>query len=232
MIDEWRSQLPPGKTLDVPGGGLQRYLQDWDGKIPASVCTGRKVLGEQTRSCEVAALGQASLRFPCAVPNEPGDYQLKRPCCEVGWKPCAACAIFKVGGAENNQGEGVARGKPVKASSTHIEPGTDCGLDPPWTGSPIPAGPSNSAESPMAQRSSWGSAVISPRGFGLGNSSAPKPTLSRSLWMAPPQQRIPRPTAHGRGGDQIRAPTSARWVTGTNRPPRFAIRSREMRVFP
>ena len=40
-------------------------------------------------------------------------------------KPVRSLRDFRVGAAGNNQEDGIARGKPVKASSTYVEPGND-----------------------------------------------------------------------------------------------------------
>jgi hypothetical protein len=234
MIDEWRSQLPAGKTLDMPVVVSNDLYQDWDGKIRLRVLRGRKVLGEQTRSCEVAALGQTSLRFPCAVPNEPGDYQLEAALLRGGMKPVRSLRDFKVGGAENNQGEGVARGKPVKASSTHIEPGTDYR-------------PENAVDGLPDTR--WSSEFNDPQWLAV-DLGAPL-RISRVVldWEAACAQAYALQvsldgttwtdvytTTNGAGGtEEIKfAPTSARWVRfyGMKRATPFGYSLWEMRVFP
>ena len=59
------------------------------------------------------------------MPNEPGDYQLEAALCGGARSRCAACAISEWSVAGNTQEDGIARGKPVKASSTYVEPGND-----------------------------------------------------------------------------------------------------------
>jgi hypothetical protein len=234
MIDEWRSQLPAGKTLDVPVIVSNDLYQDWDGKVRLCVLRGRKVLGEQTRSCKVAALGQASLRFPCAVPNEPGDYQLEAALLRGGTKPVRSLHDFKVGAAENNQEEGIARGKPVKASSTYVEPGTDYR-------------PENGVDGFPDTR--WSSEFSDPQWLAV-DLGAPL-RISRVVldWEAACAQAYAiqvsldgttwtdvYTTSNGGGGtEEIKfAPTSARWVRfyGTKRATPFGYSLWEMRVFP
>ena len=125
MIDEWRSQLPAGKEADVPVVVSNDLYQDWKGKVRFRLLRGGKVLGEQTQPCAVAALGQTRLSFSCAVPSESGDYQLEAALVRSGAKAVRSLRDFKVGAAGNDQQDGIARGKPVKASSTYVEPGSD-----------------------------------------------------------------------------------------------------------
>jgi hypothetical protein len=234
MIDEWRSQLSAGKQLDVPVIVSNDLYQDWDGKVRLRVLRGRKVLGEQTRSCEVAALGQANLRFPCAVPNEPGDYQLEAALLRGGAKPVRSLRDFKVGAAENNQDEGIARGKPVKASSIYVEPGTDYR-------------PENAVDGFPDTR--WSSEFSDPQWLAV-DLGAPL-RISRVVldWEAACAQAYAiqvsldgttwtdvYTTTNGAGGtEDIKfAPTSARWVRfyGTKRATPFGYSLWEMRVFP
>ena len=44
MIDEWRSQLPAGKELDVPVVVINDLYQDWKGKVRFRILRGGKVL--------------------------------------------------------------------------------------------------------------------------------------------------------------------------------------------
>ncbi|MCX6917056.1 MAG: hypothetical protein NT167_29135, partial [Verrucomicrobia bacterium] len=113
MIDEWRSQLPVGKELDVPVVVINDRYEDWRGKVRFRILRGRKVLSEQTRACVVAAFGKTSLSFPLAVPNQPGDYQLGAALVGGGGKTVRSRRDFKAGMGGDNQEDGIARGKPV-----------------------------------------------------------------------------------------------------------------------
>ena len=73
---------------------INDLYQDWKGKVRFRILRGGKPLTEQTRPCEVAALGQTKLSFACAVPTEPGDYQLEAALLQRQARSrCAACAI-------------------------------------------------------------------------------------------------------------------------------------------
>ncbi|MGD0261018.1 MAG: hypothetical protein ABSD29_14480 [Verrucomicrobiota bacterium] len=103
MIDEWRAQLPAGKELNVPVVVINDLYREWNGKVRFRILRGGKPLMEQSRPCEVAALGQTNLSFSCAVPIEPGDYQLEAALLRGGAKPVHSLRDFRVGAAENNQ---------------------------------------------------------------------------------------------------------------------------------
>jgi hypothetical protein len=125
MIDEWRAQLPEGKELDVPVVVINDHYQDWNGRVRFRILRGGKRLTEQTRPCKVAALGQAKLTFACTIPSEAGEYQLEAALLRGGANPVRSLRDFKVGLSGYGREEGIAQGKPVKASSTYVEPGSD-----------------------------------------------------------------------------------------------------------
>ena len=125
MIDEWRAYLPAGADQTVPVVVINDLYQDWKGKVRFRLLRGSKVLGEETRPCEVAALGQTKLSFPCRIPAEPGDYQLEAMLRGGGSDPVRSLRDFRVSTGGGIEEDGIARGKPVKASSVYLEDGTD-----------------------------------------------------------------------------------------------------------
>ena len=125
MIDEWRAELPAGEPLEVPVVVINDLYQGWKGEVRLRILRDRKVLAEQRRACEVAALGQLRVSFSCAVPTEPGDYQLEAALLRGSAKPVCSLRDFRAGAAGGNSDDGLGRGKAVKASSTYIEPGSD-----------------------------------------------------------------------------------------------------------
>ena len=234
MIDEWRSQLPAGKELDVPVVVSNDLYQDWHGKVRFRVLRGQKVLGEQARACEVVALGQTRLSFSCAIPTEPGDYQLEAALVRVGAKPVRSLRDFKVGAAGSTPEDGIARGKPVKASSTYVEPGNDYR-------------PENAVDGLSDTR--WSSEFSDPQWLVIdlgapfrisrvvldwevayAQSYVIQVSLDGSTWTDV------YTTDGGKGGtEDIKfAPTSARWVRfyGTKRATPFGYSLWEMKVFP
>ena len=77
MIDEWREELPAGQELDVLVVVSNDLYERWQGKVRFCILRGGRRMAQQMQPCEVAALGQAKLSFHCALPTEPGDYQLE-----------------------------------------------------------------------------------------------------------------------------------------------------------
>ena len=234
MIDEWRAQLPASKELNVPVIVINDLYQDWKGKVQFRILHGGKPLMEQSRPCEVAGLGQTKLSFSCAIPNAPGDYQLEATLLGGGKKPVRSLRDFSVRAAGKNQEDGIARGKPVKASSTYVEQGNDYR-------------PENAVDGLTDTR--WSSEFSDPQWLAVdlgaptrfsrvvldweeasALSYAIQVSLDDSAWTDV------YVTTNGKGGtEEIKfAPTSARWVRcyGTKRATPFGYSLWEMRVFP
>ncbi len=234
MIDEWRSQLPAGKELEVPVVVINDLYQDCKGKVRFRMLRGRKVVGEQFRPCEVAALGQTRLSFSCAVPTEPGDYQLEATLLRGGAKPVRSLRDFRVGAAGNNQEEGIARGKPVQASSTYVEPGNDYRPENAVDGFPDTRWSSEFSD-PQWLAIDLGapvqiSRVVLDWETACGQSYAIQVSLDGAAWT----DVYSTTTGKGETEDIKFAPTSARWVRfyGTKRATSFGYSLWEMRVFP
>jgi hypothetical protein len=234
MIDEWRSQLPAGQDLDVPVIVSNDLYQDWKGKVRFRLLRGGKRIMEQVRPCEVAALGQTRLSFACAVPTEPGNYQLEAALLRGGAKPVGSLRDFKVGSSDPLAENGIARGKPVRASSTYIEPGNDYR-------------PENAVDGLSDTR--WSSEFSDPQWLAI-DLGAPT-QISRVIldWEVACARSYSiqassdgntwtdvYTTTSGKGdSEDIRfAPTTARWVRfyGTQRGTPFGYSLWEMRVFP
>jgi hypothetical protein len=234
MIDEWRAQLPPGKELDVPVVVINDLYQDWKGEVRFRLLRGCKRIGEQTCKCTVAALGQTRLSFICTVPTEPGDYQIEATLLQGGVKPVRSLRDFKVGSAGYGQAEGIAQGKPVKASSTYVEPGTDYR-------------PENAVDGLPDTR--WSSEFSDPQWLAIDLGAPTR--ISRVVldWEAACARSYAiqvssdgtawkdvYTTTSGRGDTEDVAflPVTARWVRfyGTKRATRFGYSLWEMRVFP
>ncbi len=234
MIDEWRSQLPAGKDLEVPVVVINDLYQDWKGKVRFRLLRGGGRVTEQARPCEVAALGQGRVSFSCAVPNEPGDYQLEATLLGGDAKEVRSLRDFRVGGAGDAQEDGIARGKPVKASSTYSEEGNDYR-------------PENAVDGFPDTR--WSSEFSDPQWLAIDLGAATR--ISRVVldWEAAAGRGYAvqvspdgntwtdvYTTTKGKGDtEDIKfAPTSARWVRlyGTKRTTQFGYSLWEMRVFP
>ncbi len=234
MIDQWRSQLPGGEGLEVPVVVINDLYRDWNGKVRFRVLRGRKVLSEQTQPCVVAALGQMRLNFAYAVPSQPGDYQLEAALVHGHGKAVRSLRDFRVGADVDNREDEIARGKPVKASSTYIEPGNDYR-------------PENAVDGLSDTR--WSSEFSDPQWLAIDLGSPTK--ISRVVldWEAAHAQSYvvqvsldgsnwtdAYATSNGRGEtEDIKfAPTVARWVRlyGTKRATPFGYSLWEMRVYP
>jgi len=234
MIDEWRAQLPAGKELEVPVVVINDLDRDWKGKVRFRILRGRKVVAEQAQPCEVAALGQTRLTFACTVPTEPGDYQLEAALLRGNAKPVQSLRDFRVGAAENEQDAGIARGKPVKASSTCDEPGNDYR-------------PENAVDGLLDTR--WSSEFSDPQWLAIDLGTPTQisrvildwePAYARSyaIQVSPDGARWTDvyTTTNGKGdSEDIKfEPTTARWVRfyGTKRATPFGYSLWEMRVLP
>jgi beta-galactosidase len=234
MIDEWRSQLPAGKALEVPVIVSNDLYEDWHGKVRFRILRGEKAVQGATCPCGVAAMGQTGLRFKCSVPSEPGEYQFEATLLQRGSKPVRSLRDFKVGAADGNQEEGVARGKLVKASSTFVEPGNDYR-------------PENAVDGFTDTR--WSSEFSDPQWLAI-DLGAPM-SVSRVVldWEAACAQTyaiqvsldgttwtdVYTTTNCQCGTEEIKfTPTSARWVRfyGTKRATPFGYSLWEMRVYP
>jgi hypothetical protein len=234
MIDEWRSQLPAGQELYVPVVVINDLYRGWDGEVRFRILRGGKPVMEQCRPCEVAALGQTRLSFACGVPTEPGDYQLEAALLHGGAKPVRSLRGFRVGAAENNQEAGIARGKPVKASSTYVEPGNDYRPENAVDGFPDTRWSSEFSDPQWLAVDLGGltriSRVVLDWETACGQSYAIQVSLDGSTWTDV------YTTTSGKGGtEEIKfAPALARWVRfyGTKRATPFGYSLWEMRVFP
>jgi hypothetical protein len=234
MIDEWRSQLPPGKEVDVPVVVINDLYQDWKGKVRFRVLRDEKPLTEETRPCEVAALGQTRLSFSCAVPTGPGDYQLEATLLRRGAKPVRSLRDFRVGATGNEQEDGIARCKPVQASSTYVEPGNDYRPENAVDGFPDTRWSSEFSD-PQWLAIDLGapvriSRVVLDWETAYAQSYAIQVSLDGAAWT----DVYTTSTGKGETEDIRFAPTAARWVRfyGTKRATRFGYSLWEMRVFP
>jgi beta-galactosidase len=234
MIDEWRSQLRPGQELNVPVIVINDLYQSWKGKVRFRLLRNGKPLMDQSRPCEVAALGQTSLNFPCTVPTAPGDYQLEATLLHGGGKPVRSLRDFKVSATGSKQEDGIARDKPVKASSTYVEPGNDYRPENAVDGLPETRWSSEFSD-PQWLAVDLGapaqiSRVILEWEAACGKSYAIQTSLDGNTWTDV------HTTSTGKGGtEEIRfTPTSARWVRfyGTQRATPFGYSLWELRVFP
>lgn len=232
MLEEWRAELPAGKGQQFPVVVSNDLYQDWKGRVRLRVLRASKTVSEQFLPCTVAALGQTRLCFNAVTPSEPGDYQLEAALLHPWAKPVRSLRDVRVGPLRI-EAAGIAREKPVQASSTYTEPGCDYR-------------PEYAVDGQSDTR--WSSAFSDPQWLAI-DLGAPR-QISRVVleWEAACALAYAiqvsldgltwtevYSTTNGKGGtEEIKfAPTSARWVRlyGTRRATQFGYSLWEMRVF-
>lgn len=96
MIDEWAETLPAGIERQVPVVVINDLSTDWRGTLRLRLWRGAKVVSDQARPCEVAALGDARFSFTCEILTEPGSYRLEASLVKRGAKPVRSLRDFTV----------------------------------------------------------------------------------------------------------------------------------------
>ena len=234
MIDEWRSQLPAGKELDVPVVVINDLYQDWKGKVRLRLLRGRKVLertNPRLRSGCVGADEVELLRAPCPASRE--TINSRRLCCTPARSRCAACAISKwerAGIIRKTGSPEANRSKPRPLTSSQA---TITAPRMPWTGCPTPAGHPNSA-TPNGWPLILALPPRSPASCWIGKWPAPRAMPSRSPWTAAPgRTSIPRPRQRRHGGhqDSRRLLLAGSAFTGPSGPRHSGIRSGRSKCF-
>jgi hypothetical protein len=218
----------------VPVVVINDLYEEWKGKVRLRVLRKGERMAEQTRPCEVAGLGRTVLSFGCSVPSEPGEYQLEATLLGKGTKPVRSLRDFRVASADEAAEDGIARGKPVKASSVYVEPGNDYRAESAVDGFPDTRWSSEFSD-PQWLAVDLGaptrvSRVVLDWEVARARSYAIQVSLDGTNWTEVYS------TTSGKGDmEDIKfAPTSARWVRlyGTKRATRFGYSLWEMRVFP
>jgi beta-galactosidase len=234
MIDEWRAQLPAGKPLTVPVVVINDLCQVWKGTVRFRILRGGKRLEEQSAPCQVAALGKTTLSFPCIVPEAPGEYQLQAALLQRGAKPVCSLRDFKVGAKESSTDDSLARGKPVKASSTYVEPGQDYGPENAVDGLPDTRRSSEFSDPQWLAVDLGAPTLISRVVLDWENACAQSYSLQVSADGQAWQDVYTATNAKGGTEDIHFAPTTARWVRfyGTQRATRYGYSLWEIRVLP
>ena len=234
MIDEWRTQLAAEASEHFPVVVINDLYDQWSGHVRLRFLRGTKILSETVLPCDVPALGQTRLGFKCTVPGELGDYQIEAALLHSGSKPVRSIREFKVAAMGGPAEGGLARGKPVKASSRYIEAGMDYS-------------PGNAVDGLLDTR--WSSDFSDPQWLAI-DLGAPT-VISRvmlewenayarsfSIQVSPDGDTWTDAysTTNGKGEtEEIKfPPVSARWVRfyGTQRATPFGFSLWELKVFP
>jgi beta-galactosidase len=233
VIDAWADDYPAGQARDVPVVVINDLDRDVRGEVRFRLLHGATVVHESAAPCAVPALGSKTLSFRVAVPRETGAYQLEATLARPGSAPVRSLRDFGVLTDEQRRArDGLAMGKPVKASSNlgrdgattpeaavDGQPGTRWSSefsDPQWIAVDL-GRPEHIARVVL----DWEAAHA--RAYAL------EVSLDGRSW-----REVYRTDA-GRGGSEtIRfAPTDARWVRlrGIRRATGFGYSLWEMRVF-
>ena len=119
MVDHWAEEVLPGETRRVPVVVMNDLDIEWQGTVRLQLVHGGRAVSEQSHGCCVAPLGTKTLSFHVKVPADTGRYQLVGELVAPGQHPVRSLRDFAVlTEAERRAKEGVAKGKPVTASSS------------------------------------------------------------------------------------------------------------------
>jgi hypothetical protein len=209
-----------------------RY-ENWKGTVRVRLLCGGAILQETVRPCEVPALGERNLDFTHELPARPGDYQLEAALIKAGAEPVRSLRDFSLITDEQREArDGIAVGKPVKASSnvrkdgaTSPEAAVDGRARTRWSSEPSdPQWLAVDLEKPeriSRVQLDWEAAY--------GKAYAIEVSLDGQTW-----QEVYR-TQEGHGGSETIqfAPVQARWVRlcGTQRGTSFGYSLWEFKVF-
>jgi len=227
--------VPPGQTRQVPVVVINDLDKEWQGTVRLQLLQRDRAVEEHSQPCRVPALGTQRLSFQVKVPGATGRYQLVGELVAPGQHTVRSLRDFAVlTEAERRAKEGLAKGKPVTASSSvtvgseHYpataavdgDPSTRWSSefsDPQWIAVDLGA-PMRISCVELAWEGAYGKAY------------AIQVTLDGKTW------KDVFKTEKGQGGiETVRvAPVEARWVRmhGTQRGTPFGYSLWEFKVFP
>jgi hypothetical protein len=76
MLDFWAEQVPCGSQRSLRVLVINDLYQDWKGDVRLQIVQKGKPVSTQAQACKVPSLGQTTLTFSQAMPDEPGDYTI------------------------------------------------------------------------------------------------------------------------------------------------------------
>lgn len=233
MVDQWADEFSGGEERQVPVVVINDLYEPWQGQVRFRVLKDGKAVQEKSEDLEVPALGDKRVAFTCAVPKETGSYQIEAALLKRDAPPVMSLRDFSVLSAEERKArEGIAVGRPVKASSSIERDGA--------------TNPEAAVDGNPATR--WSSEFSDPQWLAVDLGKPETVSRVELLWqgaygrdyaieVSPDGQnwKEVHKADKGKGGtDTIRfAPTEARWVRvhGTKRGTQFGYSLWEMRVF-
>jgi beta-galactosidase len=118
MIDEWAEELPGGAERAIPVVTINDLDTAWNGTLRLRLLKGAETVFEKTEPCAIPALSEQRRVFTCLVSRESGSYRLEAALLKPGEAPVRSLRDFQVLTLEQKAArDGIAVGKPVKASS-------------------------------------------------------------------------------------------------------------------
>ena len=233
MIDAWAAEYPPGAARAFPVVVINDLYEDWKGEVRVRLLRDGAAVQEKSQACDVPALGERKLTFEIAVPAQTGKYQLEAALVKPGADPVRSLRDFSVlTDVERQARQGLAVGKPVKASSSIARDGA--------------TSPESAVDGRPETR--WSSEFSDPQWLAVDLGKAERIACVVLDWEGAyakayaievsndgeTWKEVHR-TEKGKGGsEEIRfAPVEARWVrmTGTKRATEFGYSLWEMRVY-
>jgi hypothetical protein len=118
MLDFWAEDVPAGQQREIPvvvSNDLDRAVQ---ARVRIRLLKGEVALHEAEASCAVPAVGSRTVHFQVTLPSATGGYRLEATLARDGAAPVHSLRDFAVlTETERRARNGIAVGKPVKASS-------------------------------------------------------------------------------------------------------------------
>ncbi len=236
MVDHWAEDVRPGETRRVPVVVINDGGAAWQGTVRLQLVHDARAVSAQSQPCTVAGLATQTLVFQVKIPEgASGRFQLVGELDAPGGHPVRSLRDFTVlTDAERRAKEGIAKGKPVTASSSVTVGGEH-----------YPA--AAAVDGDGATR--WSSEFSDPQWIAVDLGSAAKISRVELAWEAAcgkayaiqvsPDGNAWKDvfaTQSGQGGvETIRfTPVEARWVRmyGTKRATPFGYSLWEFKVFP
>jgi hypothetical protein len=235
MLDSWAETYPPGQPRDFPVTIINDRPQPWHGAVRLRLMRGGAVVAEQTQTADVAALDTGRVVLRADIPTPPGAYEAEATLLATPDGEVHSVRDFTVVSAEEQTArQGLAQGRPVKASTVLTLDGQTYRAEYAVDGD---------------EDTRWSSEFRDPQWLAV-DLGEPR-TISRvELHWEPAYAKAYQiqvsldgetwrdvyATTQGGGGiETIRfAPTSARWVRlyGTQRATPYGYSLWEMKVFP
>ena len=118
MLDVWAEDLPGGQTNAFPMVAINDLGENWKGTARLRLSRGGAKLREAQVALEIPGFGRQELALSCAVPKEPGHYELEAALLGHRGDGVRSRREFDVLTPERRQARhGLALGKPATASS-------------------------------------------------------------------------------------------------------------------